>query len=443
MDTPTDDSMSVPINELAGRINNNPAPNNPNPIPNANPQPDNQPVPNSEHIPTPPQPRSRDTAQTNSMSSNTSANSNTSMQDVILSKQLQAMMLETAKQQVQVDNSPLDANHRFTDPSDFLQFSLFTSAIRERIRGRVWNAKFEAWITSQLSLEVEQMYTNMIQTIPIKNDYQPMPGFYSVGVRFAGSDDFEHKMYNYYFGTEQMQCRVLKAVSNFHVGNAANYNNEEATCFDNCTSLCNVAIRAFDLLNINPLLIVPQMIQASLVTNQLPKYAITKLKEWHPDVVTRPHDMTSMMMFVKRVDDSFDKKAKPRGILKISTQLVSVRGRAATPHPRGKRHRSRSRFQASMSRSQSPMPRSRSRSPMMYRSQSHYKGSCAKCGKIGHSIAQCRFATDEEKNTFFQKVKETKANANANGKKPSKTNNKKVRYANDTKTYDGPDKDKH
>jgi hypothetical protein len=40
-------------------------------------------------------------------------------------------------------------------------------------------------------------------------------------------------------------------------------------------------------------------------------------------------------------------------------------------------------------------------------------------------------------------VKESKANANANGKKPSKTNNKKVRYANDTKTYDGPNKDKH
>ena len=60
------------------------------------------------------------------------------------------------------------------------------------------------------------------------------------------------------------------------------------------------------------------------------------------------------------------------------------------------------------------------------RSQSHYKGSCAKCGEIGHSIAQCRFAIDEEKNTFFQKVKESKANANANGKKPSKTNNKKL-----------------
>ena len=148
-----------------------------------------------------------------------------------------------------------------------------------------------------------------------------------------------------------------------------------------------------------------------------------------------------MMMFVKRVDDSFDKKAKPRGVLKVSTQFIAVRGRASTPHPRGKRNRSRP--QSPMSRSQSPMSRSRSRSPIMYRSQAHYKGSCAKCGKIGHSIAQCRHATDEEKTTFFKKVKESKANANANGKKPSKTNNKKVRYANDTKTYDGPDKDKH
>ena len=249
MDSPTANSMSLPIHDLAARIANVPQPNNPNPSMNENHLPNIQQQSNNEHTPIPSQPRSQHQTQTNSQhqaqtnsmthqSNSTSANSNASIQDVMLSKQLQAMMLETAKQQVQVDNSPLDTNHRFTDPSDFLQFSLFTSAIRERIRGRVWNAKFEAWITSQFSLEIEQMYTNMIQTIPIRNDYQPMPGFYSVGIRFAGSDDFEHKMYNYYFGTEQMQCRVLKAISNFHVGNSANYNNEDAICFDNCTTLC-------------------------------------------------------------------------------------------------------------------------------------------------------------------------------------------------------------
>ena len=46
---------------------------------------------------------------------------------------------------------------------------------------------------------------------------------------------------------------------------------------------------------------------------------------------------------------------------------------------------------------------------MPYRSQNHYKGACAKCGKEGHSIAICRYANVEEKTAFFKKVKETKA----------------------------------
>jgi hypothetical protein len=77
------------------------------------------------------------------------------------------------------------------------------------------------------------------------------------------------------------------------------------------------------------------------------------------------------------------------------------------------------------------MIRSRSQSPIAYRNQSHYKGNCAKCGKIGHSIAQCRFATDDDKKTFFNKVKESKAAAN------SKNDKKKVRFAKDAKTNDG------
>ena len=447
MDSPTANSLALPIHDLANRIHNNMAPNNlSQPLPN-NPQIDV----NSRHNTVTQQPMSQSVSQhsppmshPSSMSPTSNTNSTSSVQDTMLSKQLQAMMLETAKQQVHVDTSPLDEHHRFKNPSDFLQYSLFTSAIRERIRGRIWNAKFEAWIAMQFSLQVEQMYTNLIQTLPIKNDYQPVQGFYSAGVRFAGCDDFEFHMYNYFFGTEQMQCRVLKAISNFHVGSYNNYNNDDAICFDTCTSLCNVAIRAFDLLNHNPLLSIPQMIQASLVTNQLPKFAITKLKEWHPDVNTRPQDMTMMMTFVKRVDDNFDRKPRVQGVLKSKPQFQTIRGRPATPHPRGKRNRSRGRSQTPYHlRSRSPMrSQSRSRSPFAYRTQSHYKGSCAKCGKMGHSIAQCRNATDEEKQAFFLKVKESKAKANDDNNKSSKAS-KKVKYASDAKTYDGPSDKNH
>ena len=445
MDSPTANSLSLPINDLANRIHNNLPPNNPSHSLPSNPQVD---IHSQQHTMSQ---QSMTQAMSQSLplrshpntttSHSTSTTSHSSVQDAMLSKQLQAMMLETAKQQVHVDTSPLDRNHRFTNPADFLAYSMFTSAIRERIRGRIWNAKFEAWIAMQFSISVEQMYNNLIQTLPIKNDYQPVPGFYSIGVRFSGVDDFEFQMYRYFFGTEQMQCRVLKAISNFHVGSYNNYNDDNAICFENCTSLCNLAIRAFDLLNNNPLLSIPQMIQASLVTNQLPRFAIMKLKEWYPDVATRPQDMTMIMAFVKRVDDSFDNKPQPQGILKVKTQLLTVRGRPATPHPRGKRFRSREGSRTFRFRSKSPM-RSRSQSPASYRTQSHYKGTCAKCGKTGHSIAQCRFATDEEKKAFFQKVKESKASKNDHNNKSLKPN-KKVRYANDVKTQDGPSNETH
>ena len=139
MDSPTANSMSLPIHNLAERIANVQQPNNPNPSMNENHLSNIQQQSNNEHTPIPSQPRSQHQTQTNSQAqtNSTSANSNASIQDVMLSKQLQAMMLETLKQQVQVDTSPLDNNHRFMNPSDFLQFSLFTSAIRERVRGRV------------------------------------------------------------------------------------------------------------------------------------------------------------------------------------------------------------------------------------------------------------------------------------------------------------------
>ena len=74
---------------------------------------------------------------------------------------------------------------------------------------------------------------------------------------------------------------------------------------------------------------------------------------------------------------------------------------------------------------------------MSYRSQNHYKGICAKCGKEGYPIAKCRHATADEKAAFFKKVKETKArkaSAYQNIDKYVKRNaNKKVKF-NDNKT---------
>ena len=45
-----------------------------------------------------------------------------------------------------IDPTPLllDDARRFRVPTNFLQFSGFTEAVRERLRGRLWNAKFEA-----------------------------------------------------------------------------------------------------------------------------------------------------------------------------------------------------------------------------------------------------------------------------------------------------------
>jgi hypothetical protein len=64
----------------------------------------------------------------------------TAARDSALSKKLQAMLLETAKQQVHVNTTALDRFHRFEEPTDFLQFSNFTDAVRERIRGKFWSA---------------------------------------------------------------------------------------------------------------------------------------------------------------------------------------------------------------------------------------------------------------------------------------------------------------
>ena len=76
-------------------------------------------------------------------SDNTNADANADF----ITKRLQTMLLETTKQQVHIDPTPLPNERRFNSPNNFLQFSICVDAVRERLRGRLWNAKFEAWIS--------------------------------------------------------------------------------------------------------------------------------------------------------------------------------------------------------------------------------------------------------------------------------------------------------
>ena len=231
-----------------------------------------------------------------------------------------------------------------------------------------------------------------------------------------------------------MQRRVMNTVNKFRVGRK---DDDEDYVFENCTTLCNVAITTFGLLKDK--YAVTELVQVSTILNRLPILAHQKLQEWFPNVDTQPETHAQLSEFATRIDNlykSMKTTTVVKSILKVDINgYRRTRERSPTPFPRGKRNRSLSsrspsRFENNR-RSPSPMIRSRSPSPIAYRNQSHYKGNCAKCGKIGHSIAQCRFATDDDKKTFFNKVKESKAAAN------SKNDKKKVRFAKDVKTNDG------
>ena len=81
------------------------------------------------------------------------------------------MLLETTKQQVHTDPTPLPNERRFKYPNNFLQFSSLVEAVRERRRGRLWNEKFEAWISHQMGPTVAQRYFSLVQTLPMINNY--------------------------------------------------------------------------------------------------------------------------------------------------------------------------------------------------------------------------------------------------------------------------------
>ena len=172
----------------------------------------------------------------------------------LLTRRLPAMILETAKQQVIIDPTPLPQDRRFVSPSNFLQFSMFAEAVRERLRGRLWNAKFEAWIALQLGPAVAQRYSTLTQTLPTITDYQPFEGYFVPDVKFAGVDDFEQKFYNHFFASQPMQQRVFATISEFQVVGYQRHHfptsphDMKDNHFPTCLYLCDVAIRAFELL---------------------------------------------------------------------------------------------------------------------------------------------------------------------------------------------------
>ena len=358
----------------------------------------------------------------------------------LISRRLQAMILETAKQQVIIDPTPLPQDRRFVSPTNFLQFSMFAEAVRERLRGRIWNAKFEAWITLQLGPAVAQRYSTLTQTLPTITDYQPFEGYVVSDVKFAGIDDFEQKFYNHFFASQSMQQRVFAAISEFQVIGLDRYhfpvNDRKDHHFLNCLSLCDVAIRAFELLKGD--LAVPETAQCSFILTRLPKFAQLKLQEWYEDL-SKTFNHFQLLSFASRVDRLFSetKRAVERtelmshGILKVNVDRSRSLSRADLDSPIRKRFRS---ISPSTSRSPRRFSSSREQSHVFYRSQKQYKGTCAKCGKEGHSIARCRYATADEKSAFFKKVKETKAKKAASYQSTDKTmkkpdNSKKVKFA--------------
>ena len=188
----------------------------------------------------------------------------------------------------------------------------------------------------------------------------------------------------------------------------------------------------------------PETVQVALILNRLPKFAQIKLKEWHHEGRARPTRMASLVRFAKDIDDLYKELRKPKPLPEESLSYLPdvdsfersrKRKRSASPEPYRSRRVSRSPGPSRRSRSRS-FTRSpgRSKSPMVFRSQAHFKGTCAKCGKEGHSIALCKFATEDDKKEFFRKVKESKARK-AKDKEPL------VKFDKKSKKHDGPNRD--
>jgi hypothetical protein len=62
------------------------------------------------------------------------------------------------------------------------------------------------------------MYQMLTRNLPLHGDYQPIPGFISEEVHFRGIEDFELRVYNYFFSHEEMLQKVIQSVTQFAVG---------------------------------------------------------------------------------------------------------------------------------------------------------------------------------------------------------------------------------
>ena len=147
----------------------------------------------------------------------------------------------------------------------------------------------------------------------------------------------------------------------------------------------------------------------------------------------------TLLSFASRVDNIFKEtrndSSQPPSILKLSVNRSITVMRDYVDLPSRKRFRSSS---PAASSSPKPFLLSRNRSAVPYRSQNHYKGIRAKCGKEGHSITKCRHATADEKTALFNKVKETKSRKvvayQSNDKFDKRTDSNKNFKFHDSKT---------
>lgn len=166
--------------------------------------------------------------------------------------------------------------------------------VRERLRPRLWSAKFEGWIAQHVGPNVDHKYQMLIRMLPMQLDYFPTAGYLAEDVRFRWVDDFEQYMYRYFFGHVDMLQKVLDSVQHFSAGSGG---------FNKCQALCSVAQRAFQLLKNDQA--VPETMQVGFILNKLQRYAEIKLKEWHRDGRAKPNRIAHLLSFANDVDDLY------------------------------------------------------------------------------------------------------------------------------------------
>ena len=179
----------------------------------------------------------------------------------------------------------------------------------------------------QLGPAVAQRYSTLTQTLPTITDYQPFEGYVVSDVKFAGIDDFQQKFYDHFFASQSMQQRVFAAISEFQVVGVEHYCfpvnpfDRKEYQFPNCLSLCDVAIRAFELLKGD--LTIPETAQCSFILTRLPKFAQLKLQEWYEDL-SKTLNHCQLLSFASRVDRLFSETKQSKRIETVSRGILKL-----------------------------------------------------------------------------------------------------------------------